>query len=163
MYSEYSSATLTNVTFSGNSADTTGGAIENIDAKGDLVLNNVILWGDSAGNDGQEIWNESASAVLNNSVVQGGCLEGEGNTCDHVSDYDPKLGPLADNGGYTPTMLPGAGGSAIDTGNNATCAATDQRGYARPQDGNNDHTAVCDIGAVEVLSEYIFVNGFDGN
>ncbi len=39
---------------------------------------------------------------------------------------------------------PSAAGSALDA-----CAATDQRGIARPQDGDADSTARCDIGAFE--------------
>jgi beta-glucanase (GH16 family) len=53
------------------------------------------------------------------------------------------LGPLADNGGPTPTHALLAGSPAIDTGDPALCPATDQRGVARPQG------PVCDVGAVE--------------
>ncbi|MBI3162673.1 MAG: S-layer homology domain-containing protein, partial [Chloroflexi bacterium] len=41
------------------------------------------------------------------------------------------------------------GSPAIDSGNGASCPAVDQLGVARPQDGNGDGTAVCDIGALE--------------
>ncbi len=34
-------------------------------------------------------------------------------------------------------------------GNDATCNASDQRGVARPQDGNADSNAACDMGAYE--------------
>lgn len=53
---------------------------------------------------------------------------------------DPLLGPLADNGGPTRTILPGAGSPAI--GAAADCPPTDQRG--EPRD-----TASCTAGAVE--------------
>jgi hypothetical protein len=58
------------------------------------------------------------------------------------------IAPLVDNGGPTRThaLLPGS--PAIDS-SRATCPATDQRGVARPQDGNGDGAAVCDIGAYE--------------
>ena len=72
------------------------------------------------------------------STVQGG-RAGAGNL-----DTDPLLGPLQDNGGATPTHLPGAGSPAIDA--LADCNAspgTDQRSIARPQGFG------CDIGAVE--------------
>jgi hypothetical protein len=51
---------------------------------------------------------------------------------------------LQDNGGFTQTMALGVGSPAIDAGNDATCADTDQRGVARPQG------SYCDIGAYEV-------------
>lgn len=57
---------------------------------------------------------------------------------------DPKLSPLANNGGSNQTMALLTGSPAINTGNNATCPTTDQQGVARPQGG------VCDIGAFEL-------------
>lgn len=65
-------------------------------------------------------------------------------------NVDPLLSPLADNGGTTLTMLPGPGSPAIDAGVNASCTATDQIGTARPTDGDDDGTATCDVGALEV-------------
>ncbi|HEU5011794.1 MAG TPA: Ig-like domain-containing protein, partial [Roseiflexaceae bacterium] len=51
---------------------------------------------------------------------------------------------LANNGGPTLTHALLGGSPAIDTGNNATCASTDQRGVARP------FGAACDKGSFEV-------------
>lgn len=61
----------------------------------------------------------------------------------------PMLGPLADNGGptWTHALLPGS--PAIDAGDPALCEATDQRGVARPKNGDGDGNPVCDIGAFE--------------
>jgi nitrous oxidase accessory protein NosD len=61
---------------------------------------------------------------------------------------DPLLDPKS---GYE--LLDGS--PAIDAGDNATCPATDQRGVARPIDGDDppDGFADCDIGAVEYLPE----------
>jgi hypothetical protein len=66
-----------------------------------------------------------------------------------LSSVDPLLGPLRDNGGTTPTMMPKPGSPAIDIGDNGVCvtgpvSGVDQRGVARPQ------RARCDMGAVEV-------------
>jgi hypothetical protein len=61
---------------------------------------------------------------------------------------------LANNGGHTLThaLLPGC--PAIDAVNNGTCppSVTDQRGVRRPQDGNGDGGAACDIGSFEFRS-----------
>jgi hypothetical protein len=56
-----------------------------------------------------------------------------------VTIADPLLGPLQDNGGFAPTMMPAAGSPAVGTG--ANCPTVDQRGHARP--------TRCTLGAVE--------------
>ncbi|OLD38283.1 MAG: hypothetical protein AUI57_07565 [Candidatus Rokubacteria bacterium 13_1_40CM_2_68_8] len=43
------------------------------------------------------------------------------------------------------------GSPAIDAGDNATCDAEDQRGLGRPFDGDGNGTAICDIGAFELV------------
>ncbi len=65
---------------------------------------------------------------------------------DITNGGDPKLGPLLDNGGPTPTRLPLPGSSLRDRipPSNAACAGNDQRGVSRPQGLG------CDIGATEV-------------
>jgi hypothetical protein len=67
---------------------------------------------------------------------------------------NPRLMPLAYNGGFTPTMALVPGGSAIDAGDDIVCGSAigapdfgagglDQRGVVRPQGDR------CDIGAFE--------------
>lgn len=60
-----------------------------------------------------------------------------------LNNTDPWLGPLADNGGPTPTMALLAGSTAIDAGDNSSVSPTDQRGVPRP------FGAATDIGAYE--------------
>lgn len=60
-----------------------------------------------------------------------------------LNNIDPKLGPLADNGGPTLTMALLAGSPAIDAGDNAAAPPTDQRGVPRP------FGPAADIGAYE--------------
>ena len=49
-----------------------------------------------------------------------------------LNNTDPKLGPLADNGGPTLTMALLPGSPAIDAGDTSLAPATDQRGFPRP-------------------------------
>jgi hypothetical protein len=68
-----------------------------------------------------------------------------------LSGVDPKLGPLQDNGGPTRTQALLPGSPAIDAGDALGCPPTDQRGTARPQDGDGSGPAVCDVGAYELV------------
>jgi hypothetical protein len=62
------------------------------------------------------------------------------------SPINPKLGPLADNGGPTLTMALLPGSPAIDAGDNSASPPTDQRGLPRP------FGASADIGAYEYVA-----------
>jgi hypothetical protein len=65
---------------------------------------------------------------------------------DTVSADDPQLGPLADNGGSTPTHLPAATSPIGGLVPAAECGvADDQRGVARPQGVD------CEPGSVEIV------------
>ena len=131
---------LTNVTVSGNTA-TTGGGIRD-DADG-VTLENTIVANSTAGGD----CSGTITSSGNNLDSDGTCgLAGAGD----LPSTDPLLGPLADNGGPTQTHALLDGSPAIDAGDDAACPATDQRGEARPADGDGDGTAVCDVGAFEV-------------
>jgi hypothetical protein len=64
------------------------------------------------------------------------------------------LQALANNGGPTQTHALGPHSAAIDAVTDCTdvddsSVSQDQRGVARPQDGNGDSTALCDVGAYE--------------
>jgi hypothetical protein len=122
-----------------------GGSMGGIGNYSTTNITNTIF----AGNDGGNCFN-GTGGTLN---TMGGNLD-SGNTCsfNHPSDLrntDPLLGTLADNGGPTETMALLTGSPAIDAGTNTGCPSTDQRGVARPQDGNLNGVAVCDKGAFE--------------
>ncbi len=72
---------------------------------------------------------------------------------------DPQLGPLADHGGPTLTMLPAAASPVIDAGESGLPATVDQRGLARPVG------AKADMGAVErqAVEDIIFRDGFSAH
>ncbi|MGI8689692.1 MAG: choice-of-anchor Q domain-containing protein [Thermomicrobiales bacterium] len=138
---------VTNSTISGNTATTGYGG--GIDSSGTLYLINVTIAANSNGVNGGAV-TQSA-----HSIIADGCAApimsndynlDSGNTCGFTQPHDltnkdPKLGSLANNGGPTQThaLLPGS--PAIDAG--GACLATDQRGVTRPQG------AACDIGAFE--------------
>jgi len=141
--------TLTNVTFSGNVAAANGGGIEN-DSYSYPTIRNTIFWGNTATADGAaQIYNDSSTPVVSDSVIQDGCPAGS--TCTNIITTDPMLGALGDYGGFTQTipLLPGS--SAIDAGNDAVCPATDRRGVTRPQGAH------CDIGLFEGVLVRIYL------
>ncbi len=135
------SAVIYSSTFVNNYTYTNGPsfALENA---GTMVLYNSILSAASGGTN------------CNGSVTSLGFNLSNDQSCNLTkwSDQqgvDPKLGPLAQNGGPTETYLPLKGSPAIDMG---FCIGFDQRGYSRHVNlifrlhpGNN-----CDIGAVEL-------------
>ena len=146
-----------------------------------LSINNTTIFGNTGvgvGIDDSAEINTSNSIIANNTVSD--CdiddaestvsnlnnLDSDG-TCNvqavnHLTAANVLLAPLADNGGTTMTLIPIAGSPAIDAADDLTCELFDQRGEERPQDGDDDGTATCDIGAVEgVSTDFIFVNGFE--
>lgn len=97
--------------------------------------------------------------VVGATIVQslGGNLESPGDVCgfgdpsDLVSVPDPRLGPLASNGGRTQTHALLTGSAAIDSAIDASCDAKDQRSTVRPADGDGDGAKHCDRGAYELV------------
>ena len=159
--------TITNSTLSGNSVSATMGA--NAASGGGAVidtpatLTNVTIVGNTATGIAPSGGNLVApNAGLRNTIVAGGaptncsftaasavgsldtgtsCGLGAGNR----NGVNPRLGPLAANGGPTRTHALLAGSPAIDGGTATGAPATDQRGVRRPQG------AGIDIGAYEVV------------
>jgi hypothetical protein len=132
-------------TIAGNSAQHgTGGGLA---THGTTVISNTIVAGNKAEGAGPDILGTVQSGDYN--VIQD--LEDAtitGAVTHDISNTDPNLGPLADNGGPTRTHALLSGSPAIDAG---TCAdvsgvnslRVDQRGVSRPEG------KTCDIGAYE--------------
>lgn len=154
--------TLINSTVTANHASNAGATVGGIhDVHGGFGLtfmSNTIVSGNGPG-----FISDDCISVTS---LDGGNIVGDSAHCPFSAqpsdqlDVDPGLGALADNGGFTRTHIPGT--NAIDHGVAAGCAALDQRGVQRPQDGDANGTAICDIGAVEVGgTDAIFADGFD--
>jgi parallel beta-helix repeat protein/predicted outer membrane repeat protein len=151
IYNWKSDPTLSNVTFSSNSADQGGGMYNDVDTN--PMLRNTIVANSTAGGDCSG--DDTIISAGYNLDSDGTCgFTGEGD----LSNTDPLLGPLQDNGGPTFTHALLAGSPAIDAGNPAGCTdpwgnplTADQRGEMRPADGDCDGILICDIGAYEAL------------
>lgn len=159
--------TLNNVTITGNTANVDGGGTPGggVYFNSTGTVRNTIIAGNSSGPGiggpdcyaGTVVTSQGHNLVQNTADCPG--FTGTGD----ITGQDPKLGPLGDNGGPTPThaLLPGspaigAGNSAPPGSGGASCAATDQRGAQRN----------CDIGAYElVMCKTVVVNriGTGGN
>jgi CSLREA domain-containing protein len=152
------SATVNNVTVAGNTAAVKGGGIL---VETSLFIGlapkvtNSIIAGNSApvGPDCAGGLDTAYDLVGNGADCTGPSAANHDKVGTAASPIDPRLGPLAGNGGPTPTLALLAGSPAIDAGNPLTpgsgggaCEATDQRGVRRPGG------AVCDIGAFEVTA-----------
>jgi len=160
--------TISNSTFANNSTTTAhGGGISN---GGTVTISNSTFANNSApGGSGGGLFNSSTisiggSIVANNAgsnctnifsgtITSAGYNLESGTDCGFtgtgdLQNSDPKLGPLASNGGPTQTMALLKGSPAIDyiPLSSGLCPTTDQRGHKRP---DNPRESACDIGAYE--------------
>jgi cysteine-rich repeat protein len=132
-----------------NAGGVTGGDGGGIFNQGEVTLKDSIMAGNNDASPGRE-----APDCLNgvSSFISGapnilqdptGCNITTGATL--VLNVDPLFDPvgLKDNGGSTKTIGLQVASPAIDAGDDATCATTDQRGYTRPVGPH------CDLGALE--------------
>jgi hypothetical protein len=162
--------TLTNVTISGNTTAGNGGGLDN---GGTATLINVTVNGNTSttalnigGIRNDNVLSVRNSILTNNTPVNCGgniALTSQGNNLDSeatcltslqtgdVTNTDPLLLVLADNGGGVQTHALQLLSPAIDTAPTTTvaCPGTDARGVTRPVDGDVDGTATCDKGAFE--------------
>jgi hypothetical protein len=169
------SAKLVNVTLNENKA-TAGGGIFNGDEEAcTTTLTNVTV-DQNLAHSGGALLNQYGTITVKNTIIEAffsppvstcsGTITSKGHNLVYGSDNcgldaslhdilgaDPLLKPLADNGGFTQTQAlehyPHIS-PAIDKGTKIGCPDADQRGVARPQDGDGDGKAHCDIGAFEV-------------
>ena len=165
------SVTISNSTISGTVANSNGGGLRNAGyvSSGILMLRHSLIAGNQA-TVSPEIENSSFGIVTANYFnlfgVNGDA--GVNGFAPGLTDIVPSvslaqiLGPLANNGGPSQTHALVPGSPAIDAGDPAGCRdslgklfLTEQRGFARHADGNNDGTIRCDIGAFEFGAESV--------
>jgi hypothetical protein len=133
IFNEAATLTLTNSTLSSNSAGSGGGIFN----EGTINLGNTIL----ANSSGGDCYNTATINPIGGNLVEDGSCGIAGALAG-----DPLLGGLTGAPAYFPLL---SGSPAIDAGDNGICPSTDQRGAARPQDGNSDGAALCDLGSFE--------------
>jgi len=182
--------TLTNSTFFRNSAQISGGGLCHY---GTITITNNTFAENSAAIRGGGVWGfdvypfgfHIANTIVANNTApdspdidatftsEGGNLVGQTEPSDWwlendligtaEAPVDPKLGPLADNGGPTQTMALLPGSPAVNAGDDALADAvgltTDQRGLPRVAG------SAVDIGAYESLEQTgpLVVRGTDGD
>jgi hypothetical protein len=142
--------TLVSSTITSNTADLQGGGVVNYTS---MTLRNTILAANSQPAASPDCVGTLTSVGYNLVGNNTGCSFTP-TTGDKVgtssSPINPRLGPLQDNGGSSPTHALLLGSPALDAGNPTTpgsggnaCPSTDQRGIPRPQG------RACDIGSYE--------------
>jgi hypothetical protein len=164
---------LTDCTLAANTASLDGGGIDNT---GTLRLSNCTLSSNSSFGGGG-IFNSGSALSVANTIVAGntasfapdvaGTITSLGHnlfgTGDLVgtaaSPLNPRLAPLANYGGPTPTMALLPGSPALDAGSNALAVGpdgapltTDQRGLPRVVNGT------VDVGAFELQVQDLVIN-----
>jgi hypothetical protein len=162
---------ITNCTFTGNSAPADGGAISWWG--GNLTITNCTFVNNFSSEGAADV--ECYNCIISNSIIatpytadhpdpDGSIISGGHNligdgasiwgsyifpatSSDQVgtvaNPIDPLVGPLSSNGGTTQTMALLPGSPAIDAGGNSCPTSTDQRGIPKSQG------RACDIGAFE--------------
>ncbi|BCW92568.1 MAG: hypothetical protein KatS3mg007_0462 [Thermoanaerobaculum sp.] len=163
---------VTNSTFAGNTATNYGGGIRSdswLNVTNSTLSNNAATSGGgiyvTAGS-----WATIKNTIIANSTSGGDCagtlsgsninnlIEDSTNVCGlingvdgNIIGVDPNLGPLTGSPAYFPLVFPSA---AIDAGDPTTCSNApvsnqSQNGVTRPQDGDANGSAICDIGSFE--------------
>lgn len=166
-----------NVTITGNVGDADGNSKGgdgglSVSAESDaVILENTIVAGNVINAVGEAPTPSDCAGTIDshgNNLIGG--IDGVSNCAGLVASdlltETPLLASLADNGGSTQTHALLANSPALDAGNPDGCTfddqdafdnpittalTTDQRGAVRAADGTGDGTAVCDIGAMEVV------------
>jgi uncharacterized repeat protein (TIGR01451 family)/CSLREA domain-containing protein len=171
-----SALVMTNVTVADNisraSGSPTSGGVVLMATVVDTFTNDTIAWNTGGSADGVIVTGTGAvlpklkntivadtvtgTTMCNKRLTSQGHNIDSGNTCGFSSNgdmtsTDPGLHEIGDHGGGIDTMSLKTGQISIatDAGDNIGCPVTDARFVGRPQDGDDNTTKTCDIGAFE--------------
>jgi CSLREA domain-containing protein len=150
IFNNYGTLNVDNSTLASNSAVLAGGILNRSNgAIGSLTVASSIVSGNSGGA-GPDIYNSGTGTgadTISFSAIgssAGFTMTGSSNL---AFGANLKLGPLANNGGPTQTLLPANDSPLVDAGSNPQNLTTDQRGMPRVAGSH------ADIGAVELPQE----------
>ncbi len=154
--------TLVNSTVTGNigllGSPTVAGLHDVHGAASRIRLSNTIVAGNGPASIASDC-NRVVSVDGGNLIGTTSCNLSNAQANDQLG-ADAQLQPLAPAGGFTRVHV--AGPATLDRGSGGNCPGSDQRGVARPQDGDGDGIAVCDVGAVEAPDAgALFADGFE--
>jgi CSLREA domain-containing protein len=154
-------SSLSHVTVTGNQAQEGGGVAQELDiicpdlCEVSFSLESSLIAGNTA-EAGADCY--GAGPTVTAGHAGGANVFGVGEGClrsaidragTAAAPLDPRLSPLGDHGGPTPTHTLLEGSPAIDIAPASACSGADQRGFPRPADGDGDGAPACDAGAVE--------------
>ena len=169
----FTTMTITNSTFADNGSQTDGSGIETL--RPTTIMNSTIAGNASANGGGGVLLDGAATLTLQSTII---AMNADGDASGEYSDLvsthavtvagandlvrvatgvtlpvgtlssDPKLLPLARNGGPTMTMALDRTSPAVDAGNNVAQLATEQRGIGFVR----VYGPAADIGAFELFA-----------
>jgi CSLREA domain-containing protein len=173
-----SSVTITNSTLHTNTSAQNGGGIH-LQSAGALNLSsntiafNIADADHNGSGSGGGIYQQSGTVNFHNTIIANNAAQSgvdisgsftsqgfnlikntsggsiSGTTTGNITGQDPQLLPIGNYGGLTNTFALQLTSPAIDKGDPNNFPAVDQKGVARPQDGDGNGTSIPDIGSFE--------------
>lgn len=167
LYVSAGTTRLRNVTIVANTANGSGGGLSR--AGGTVLTRNSLFANNNGAGTADDCFTNATAGLVSEGFnllrIADGCsasLVGSDLSGTTGAPLDPQIGVLAANGSALETHELLAGSPAIDAGDAGGCVAwngvadvalnDDQRLEPRPNDGDGDTVAVCDIGAFEAAA-----------